>query len=189
VKDALFGICRVRDSLHYARHFGLLMAAAALLAATGRWRPAGAVSSVGIYGAVHASVIVGTLRAAEPPLKRVLFVAGAVCLAMLSVLLALATARFSAVMPRLGKPLLLLTVAAAAGAVSYAGLIKGFWMGRLPARAIAILPVGCVASTLLVFTLLDHASAGGLWLAAPWWLAFSAGLWFYDTGNLPAEVT
>jgi hypothetical protein len=188
VKDALFEAGRVRDSLHYARHFGLLTAVIVLLAATGSWWAAGAVSSVGVYGALHASLVVVSLRAAQRPLKRVFFIVAAASLAMLSMGLALAAARFFAVVPRLGTPLALLTVAAAAGASSYVCLTKKFWIRDLPIRAIAILPVGCVAATLATFSLPAHAPAGGLWLVAPWWLAFSAGLWYYDTGSTPAEV-
>jgi hypothetical protein len=189
VKDALLGSAGVRDSLHYARHFGLLTGAIALLAATGRARFGGAVASVGIYGALHACLMVLSLRAAQRPLKRVLFILGAAVLAMSSVGLTLAAARLAVVLPRLGNPLLLLTVMSAVGASSYSCLTKGFWMPGLPTRAIACLPVVCTAATLAAFNLPAHTAAGRLWLVAPWWLAFSAGLWYYDTGKTPAEVT
>jgi hypothetical protein len=179
----------MRDSLHYARHFGLLTGAIAVLVATVRWRPAGGVASAGLYGALHASALVLSVRAPQRLQKQAIFVAVAASLAMLSVLLAVAAARLSATVPLLRSPLLLLTIAAALGASSYAGLTKSFWLGGLPARAIIILPVGCVMATLLPFTLGAHAPGGGVWLVAAWWLAFSAGVWYYDRGTTYTEVT
>ncbi len=81
--------------LYYARHFGLLACLAAVLAATRRWNPAiGVVATFGIYGALHASTLVVTLRARPRAGRGLRFVAIASSLSVLSAALGVCAGQF-----------------------------------------------------------------------------------------------
>jgi hypothetical protein len=71
--------------------------------------------------------------------------------------------------------------AAMLGALAYGILIRQLKMYPLPASALALISLGCVAAAYVGFFTLAHGHAlGRWWLAVLWWYAFSAGLWYFD---------
>jgi hypothetical protein len=163
--------------MDFARHFGLMACIVAVLAATNAWRPAfGAVVWFGVYGALHSSAVALTWREPQPLWRLLAFVGIAVALSMVSAALSLYAARHSVRLSAMG-PALPLALSSGFGALGYAVAFR--WLGaRLSRGAYLLLPVGCIVATSMILATGVYRFGGGLWLAAAWWLAFSAGLWF-----------
>jgi hypothetical protein len=119
-----------------------------------------------VYGALHGSAVVASLRA-RSSLRR--------CVAFL-----LLAALLSYLVPWLGLFLLgstglfALPVASSLGAVTYALLIRFFWLRRLSWSGITVIAIACAAATMLPF-LLGHGQSSYLdiWLTVLWWFTFS----------------
>ena len=166
--------------LYYARHFALLVCLAALLAATHRWNPAiGIVATWGIYGVLHASTLVVTLRARPPAGRGLRFIAIASSLSMLSAALGLCASHFvgGSGMARTAS---LLSLSSGIGAATYVSLIRRFFAAHLRRSAIVTIVLGCIVATLAVLASGLYLKGGGLWLAVSWWFAMSLGLWVHD---------
>lgn len=165
-------------ALFYARHFLLLGCIAAVLAASSPWRPSlGAVASFGLYGALHSSTVVLSLRAPQPLWRKLLFIAIAASLSMLSVMLGLYGGHVIGTLPGTVGPFILLAFSSGLGAASYALLVRRFWIAGLPLRALLWITLGCVLAVLVVLLVgMLLKTVGGLGFAVSWWLAFSAGL-------------
>lgn len=176
--------CAEKGALRYARHFLLLACIAAVLAASSPWRPPlGAVASFGLYGVLHSSTVVLSLRVPQPLWQKLLFIAIAACLSMSSVMVGLYGGHFIGTLPGMVGPIILLALASGLGAASYAVLVRRFWIADLPLRGLLWITLGCVLATLVVLMagmLLN--TVGGLGFAVAWWLAFSAGLWALSPG-------
>jgi hypothetical protein len=84
----------------------------------------------------------------------------------------------------MAEPALLLALSSAFGAASYALLVQRYFGANLSLRALASITLGCVLATLAVLWSGIYLRGGGLWFAAFWWFAFSAGLWYHD-GRAP----
>ncbi|MGA2188150.1 MAG: hypothetical protein ABSH33_06435 [Steroidobacteraceae bacterium] len=167
--------------LYYRRHFMLLACVSAALAASGRWTPAfGAVTACGLYGALHASAVVITLRAPTPVRRKLLFVAGGALLSMLSVTVSLYASRLDATLPGMAKPALLLTLSSGGGGAGYGILIGRLLGADLKPPALWSISLGCVAATLAVLASGIYLRYGGWWFAVAWWFAFSIGLRCHD---------
>jgi hypothetical protein len=171
-----------RGHLHYARHFTLLVCIAALLIVTSRWRIfPGAAYSFAIYGALHASALAASLRVRQPLGRQMLFVASAALLCMLSARLGLYGMRFAGKLPGFAGPLLLLSAVSGVGAIGYGMLIRQFWIRDLSLEAFSITAFFCILAACAGLIVGNHYRVlGGLWLAIPWWFAFSAGLCHYQ---------
>ncbi|MDP8983876.1 MAG: hypothetical protein M3N97_02340 [Pseudomonadota bacterium] len=169
--------------LLYARHFILLACVVAVLAATNRSRTLGAIASFGIYGALHSSMVAVTLSAPQPLWRKLLFVAIGSCLSMLSVAVSFYASRLIGRPAGMAGSALLLAVSSGLGAASYTVLVQRYFAARLARRALLRITLGCVAATLAVLASGIYMRGGGLWFAAPWWLSFSAGLWYHDLGR------
>jgi hypothetical protein len=168
-------------TLHYARHFVLLTGVVAVLAAANRWsHAAGAVASFGIYGALHASTVSATLRRPQPLWRKLVFVAFASALSMLSALVCFHASRFFGRLPGMAGYALLLTLASGLGAASYASLMRLYFRSHLSPRAVGSITLGCVMATLAVLLSGAYLRGGGFCFAAFWWFAFSIGLWHFD---------
>jgi hypothetical protein len=166
--------------LYYARHFGLLACVTAVVAATRRWTPAiGAVATLGIYGALHASTLAVTLRVRPYAGRRLRFIVMAASLSMLSAALGLWASHFIGGSMGMARSALLLSLSSGIGAATYASLIRRFFGARLTLSAIATIVLGCIVATLAVLVSRIYLQ-GGLWVAVSWWFAMSLGLWFYD---------
>jgi hypothetical protein len=181
-RDAEVPVGQSRDTLNYPLHFILLICMAAVLAATSRWRLSqGAVTSFGIYGALHASAIVLGVRGSRQRLRPLLFIALAACLSMLSVMVGLQGSRHIGTLPGMVGPASLLALSSGLGATSYAVLVRRFWIADLSLQAFAWIALGCVLASLAVLMSgIVLNAVGGLWIAAGWWFAFSGGLWCHD---------
>jgi hypothetical protein len=167
--------------LHYARHFGLLVCLAAVLAATRRWSPAiGVVATFGIYGALHASTLVVTLRAHPRAGRRLLFIAIASSLSMLSAALGVSASHFVGGSMGIARTASLLSLSSGIGAAAYASLIRRFFAAQLTLSAIVAIVLGCIVATLAMLVSGIHLKGGVLWVAVSWWFAMSLGLWFHD---------
>jgi len=168
-------------TLHYPRHFMLLAGIAAVLAAASPWRLHGPVASFGLYGALHALTVVLTLRALPSLRRRLLFIAIAASLSMLSAAVGLYGSHFIGTLPGTAGPFLLLALSSGFGAASYAVLVRRFWIAKLSRRSLVSITLGCVLATLVVLTLgILLGTIGSLWLALSWWFAFSTGLWYRE---------
>jgi hypothetical protein len=167
--------------LHYARHFGLLVCLAAVLAGTRRWMPAiGVVATLGIYGALHASTLVVTLRARPRAGRGLRFIAIASSLSMLSAALGVGASHFVGGSMGMARTASLLSLSSGIGAAAYAGLIRRFFAASLTLSAILTIVLGCIVATLAVLVSGVYLKGGGLWVAVSWWLAMSLGLWVHD---------
>jgi hypothetical protein len=167
--------------MHYARHFTLLACIAALLAIIGPSRVATrADSAFALYGALHAFALVVSLRSHKPLWRQILFiaVAGLLCAAM--VRLGFYGARVAGKLPDPEGPLTLVGILSALGALAYGILIRQFLKHPLALDALAITSLACMSATLAAFAAAAHFQVrNGLWVAVPWWFAFSACLWYY----------
>jgi hypothetical protein len=167
--------------LYYARHFALLVCLAAVLAATHRWNPAiGVVATLGIYGALHASTLVVTLRARPRPGRRLRFIAIASSLSMLSAALGVCASHFVGGSMGIARTASLLSLSSGIGAATYAGLIRRFFAAHLTLSAIVTIVLGCVVATLAVLVSGIYLKGGALTVAVSWWFAMSLGLWVHD---------
>jgi hypothetical protein len=172
---------RERGQWLIGRHFGVLACMAAALILFGRWRSMGPLAAFAVYGALHALAIVVSLRNPQPLSRKLRFIAFAAALAVVSTALGLRGSTFLGALSGLVGPPLLLAVSAGFGAASYGMLLKAFWFDDLSPRTIALIVLGCVAATTLALeTDVVPKTADGLWLALPWWFAFSLGLWCHD---------
>jgi hypothetical protein len=171
--------------LHYVRHFILLTCMAAVLAATSRFSPThGALASFAIYGALHSSMLAVTLRAPQPLWRKLSFVAIGAALSALSATTSFYASHLIRRLPGMAEPALLLALSSALGAASYAFLVQRYFGANLSLRARASITLGCVLATLAVLWSGIYLRGGGVWFAAFWWFAFSAGLWYHD-GRAP----
>jgi hypothetical protein len=83
---------------------------------------------------------------------------------------------------RLERLYVVLSVCSLSGTITYGSLIRMFWIRILSSRIILAMAVLCVLATSLAFFARAYWEfLGGWWLAAAWWFAFSAGLWYFDT--------
>jgi hypothetical protein len=166
--------------LNYARHFGLLALFAISLATVGSPAGLGIGARFALYGALHAAALVLAIGAGSglAPGRRLLFVA-------LAAILALANARLglfglhavSAVGASFG-PIALVAACAGLGALAYGALINAVLVS-FDLSSLAAISFGCAAATCASFAISRALhTAGVLWLAIPWWFAFSALLWY-----------
>jgi hypothetical protein len=171
----------INGQLHVARHF-LLLLLAAVLGATSPWRVApGVDSEFALYGALHASALVVSLRIRPSMGRQILFIAGAALLCVLTLRLGLSGMRFAEKLPGLASPMVVLMLASAAGALAYGVVIRKFSILDIPRRAIAASAALCLFAEFAAFLTETHFQmVRGLWLAIPWWFAFSGGLWYCD---------
>ena len=164
------------------RHFTLLVCLVALLIATRRWRIAPTpVAAFAVYGALHAAALAASLRAPSPLPRQLLFVASAAALCFATASLGLRGVRFIGALPGLLGPLALLGLTAGAGAFAYGVLIGKFWQPGFSPGTLAAIAALCTLTVSGAFLICEAAHAlGGLWLAVPWWFAFSGGLWYHE---------
>jgi hypothetical protein len=164
-------------SFDFVRQVGLLAVFTASLAVSGSFSGLGIGARFALIGALHAAALALSIDpAAKPALgRRLLFVA-------VAAMLALATARlglfgWQAVGGATG-PGALLAACAALGALAYGASIAAVLGARLGLVPLGMISLGCAAATWGCFAVSRELHAVSvLWLAVPWWLAFSGGLW------------
>jgi hypothetical protein len=166
----------------YPRHFLLLACFSILLAVMTRLSLTDniAVSFV-LYGALHASALVLSLRAPQPIGRSCLFVVVAAGLCVITLRVGMVGRHLFGALPGNLGPYTALGVASATGALTYGMLIRLYGIFPITLVSLSAISLGCVLATFLALF-----SAGPLHFPAPWWLtvlwwhAYSGGLWYVD---------
>lgn len=175
---------------NFARHFGLLGLFTAALAVAGPRVGPGIGAQFALYGALHAVALTlapaGGVRLS--PGRRLLFVAVAAILALSTALLGLQGLHQLTGIG--GSADALIAVCAGLGAFAYGASIRGVLEAPLGAarrwssKSIGATSLGCAAVAALSFVACRKFHAASvLWLVAPWWFAFSVGLWYSTAGE------
>ena len=166
----------------YPRHFLLLICLSALLAVTPRPHlPSDLDASFALYGALHASALMLTLRARQPIWRRCLFVIAAAGLSVTALRAGILGRHLSVALAGNAGLYVALGFSAVAGAVIYGIQIRLFGISLITLGSLAAISLGCMlAAFLALFTGSRFQFLGPWWLATLWWLAFSGGLWYFD---------
>jgi hypothetical protein len=166
----------------YSRHFLLLICLSALLAVTPRPHlPSDLDASFALYGALHASALMLTLRARRPIWRKCLFVIVAAGLSVTALRAGILGRHLSVMFTGNAGLYAALGFSALAGAVTYGILIRLFGISLITLGSLAAISLGCVlAAFVALFTGSHFHFLGPWWLATLWWLAFSGGLWYFD---------
>jgi hypothetical protein len=168
---------------HYARHFAALGVATVLIFLLGHWDllSDSLIVSFGLNGALHAIALVLTLRAPQVLWRKLAFIACAVALSIFTMYVGITGLVLFAVLPGNERLYAVLGLCAMTGAITYGSLTRLFWLGKFPSKLIVSMALMNLLAAWLAFFVRSYLDFGGWWLAAAWWFAFSAGLWFFDT--------
>src|SRR5271168_728660 len=169
---------------NYRRHFALLAAAAVVLFLPSRWGffSEALLPTFAISGALHASALVCSLRAAQTLRRKCSFVLAAAALSALTLYVGILGLALFAILPANARLYMALGTCSAAGAITYGALIRLCWLRKFSSRFILAIAGGCVLATMAAFFARAYfPSLAGWWLAAAWWFAFSGSLWYFDT--------
>ena len=179
------------DRFRYPLHFLLLAGFGVLLIAMTRLHFATDLSvSFALYGALHASALVISLRAHRSIWRNCLFIGAAAGLSAMTLHVGIAAAHWLG--PGGGNVALYaaLGLSAVTGAATYGVLIRLCGIHELSARALAVICANCMlAAYAAIFILAHFHFLGRWWLAVLWWCAFSGSLWYCDTQRLSGERT
>jgi hypothetical protein len=168
--------------LNFLLHFILLSVAIVLLAG---------LSRLSLYdnllfaftacGFLHATAVVASLRLSTTALRRVLFVALAAGLSIMSMYVGIFALVALSILPDPQRIPVALVIASMCGAITYGSLVRIFWVRGVRPRVILGLAAVCSGATLIGYILkLRFDWSGTWWLAAIWWLAFSLCLKFFS---------
>jgi hypothetical protein len=171
--------------LDYGRHFIVLLAlslgliglrlAGVSLAPGWARMGAGMEWEFAMYGTLYGLALLSTLRMSPVRMRKLAFL---VASAALSCLVAASSVTLLRLLAQHGGTVAVLAAAAALGALLYAGAIRALLAQRIALRAAAFAALVCAAAEAAAYLVAQHrASAFGLTLALPWWLAFSGALW------------
>ena len=139
-------------------------------------------------GMLHASSVVASLRAPTTALRRLLFVALAAGLSIMSLYVGIIALVALSILPDSQRLPAVLVIASMCGAITYGSLVRTFWVRGIRPRVILGLAAVCSGATLIGYIAkLRFDWSGSWWLAAIWWLAFSLCLRFF--GNPPSPKT
>jgi len=169
---------------NYARHFGVLGAATLLLFLLQYWGLLGdsLLASFALNGALHALSLSLALRSPQGILRKMAFIVTAAALSVFTMYVGIIGMVLFAVVPGNERLYLVLGLCSLTGAITFASLIRIFWIRKFSPRCILGMAFLCLLATSLGFFVRAYSEAlGGWWLAAVWWFAFSGGLWFFDS--------
>jgi hypothetical protein len=169
---------------NYARHFGVLGIATVLIFLLAHWDllSDSLIVSFAINGALHALALVMTLRAHRPVARKLLFIALAAGFSILTMYIGITGLVLFAVLPGNERLYAVLGLCSVSGAITYGSLTRLFWIEKFPSRFILGMAFLCLLATWFCFFVRSYFDFLGGWsLAAAWWFAFSAALWFFDT--------
>lgn len=166
----------------YPRHFLLLGCFSILLAVVTRLTLANDLSvSFALYGALHASALVITLRAPQPIGRSCLFVVVGAGLCVITLRVGMAGRHVFGTLPGNLGPYTALGFAAVTGALTYGTLIRLAGIFSMNLVSLSAISLGCMSATYLaLFTAGPLHVPGPWWLTVLWWHAFSGGLWYVD---------
>jgi hypothetical protein len=161
--------------LDYRRHFIYLGAAIVVLACVSRLAiyedPLFASTT---HGVLYAGTLIGSLTAPATTARKLVFVAIAAALSILSLYVGIIALVGLSVLPDGQRLPAVIALAAATGAITYGSLIRKFWIRGVRPRRILALAVICALAMLGAYLAkLKFELPGMWWLAAIWWLAFS----------------
>lgn len=159
----------------YRRHFRLLAAAIVMLALLDRLPIyENAVFASAANGAMHAVSVVGSLRVAATALRKLLFVAVAAALSIMTLYVGIITLAALSILPNSQKLPAVIGIGAMTGAITYGSLVRLCWNRAIRPRAILGLATVCALTTVGGYFLkLKFQWDGMWWLAVIWWLTFS----------------
>lgn len=169
---------------NYARHFGVLGAAAVALFLLQYWQLLGdsLLASFASNGALHALSLSLALRSAQSILRKLAFIALAAVSSVFTMYVGIIGLVLFAVVPGNERLYLVLGLCSLTGAITYGSLIRLFWLRKFSPRCILAMAFLCVLATALAFFIRSYSEfLGARWLATVWWFTFSGGLWFFDT--------
>jgi hypothetical protein len=171
------------DHFYYGRHFAALGVATLLIFLLRNWDLLNdsLLASFAINGALHATTLIATLRTPQIAWRKLAFVALAAAFSVFTMYVGIAGLVAFAILPGNERLYAVLGLCAVTGAITYGSLTRLFWLGKFPSRRILAMAILCLLAVWLAFFVRSYLGLGGWWLAAAWWFAFSAGLWFFDT--------
>ena len=172
------------EHFKYARHFGLLGGATVVLFLLSHWDllSDSLLATFAINGALHALSLSLALPAPQNYLRKLAFVALAAALSVFTMYVGIVGLVLFAVVPGNERLYMVLGLCSLSGAITYASLIRIFWIRKFSPRLILAMAFLCLLATSLAFFVRAYSGAlGGWWLTAVWWFAFSGGLRFFDT--------
>jgi hypothetical protein len=177
--------------LNYPRHFSLLTAFAALTCVSSRVSFPGSLSiAFALYGALHATALIFSLRVPPPVRRTRLFIATAAVLSAMMFHLGLLGIHLWTQMPEGVGAYVVLGFASVTGALTYGISIRMFGLYRLKLVMLATISLGCVSASFLALLILSvFPFLGPWWLAVLWWYAFSGGLWYCDRRKRASKLT
>jgi hypothetical protein len=177
--------------LHYSRHFALLAAFACLAWVASRLSfPASLAVAFALYGALHATALVVSLRRPPSLGRSGLLIAAATVLSAMVFHLGLLGTHLSARMPGVTGPYITLGFASIIGALAYGIALRIFTLYRLTAAELSLISLGCASASCLALMILTRFPLlGPWWLAVLWWYSFSGGLWLCDQRQQASKFT
>lgn len=170
----------------YRRHFGMLAVGLIGIFLLSHWDLLRdqILVTFAINGAVHASALVFNLRSPSTLIRKLLFIALAAVLSIITLYVGIIGLVLFAVLPATERLYFVLGLCAVSGAITYASLIRLFWLKKFSARSILAVAVGCMFAVFVVFFARTYFEALDGWaLAGIWWFAFSGGLWYFDASR------
>jgi hypothetical protein len=171
----------------YRRHFMYLAGAIVVLAGVSR-TPLyeNLVFACAVNGALHAGALIASLRAAATVLRKLLFVAIAAGLSIMSMYAGIIALVALSILPDTERLPAVAVIGAMTGAITYGSLIRTVWIRGIRPRAILGMATLCAMAALAGYLLkLKFDSPGIWWLAVIWWLAFSISLKFLGAPPVP----
>ena len=167
----------------YPRHFLLLIALSIGLAVMTWMYPSSDLNaSFALFGALHASALVFTLRTRQSIWRNCLFVALAAGLCVMTLRVGMVGTHLFAALSGNAGLYAALGFSAATGALVYGILIRRLLgISAMTLSSLAAISLGCMlAACVALFTASHFHFLGPSWLAILWWHAFSGGLWYVD---------
>jgi hypothetical protein len=158
----------------------LVVLSLALWGSGGRFPPHGAVARFALYGALYSAALSATVRGPATLGRRVLFVVLGTLSSAATALIGFEAAGIPHLLSFAVTPGVILTTCAALGAAGYLTLVRILWSPTLRAAALPAASLGCALAVQGMQMLQLAPRAGGAWVAASWWFAFSLVLWYED---------
>ena len=172
------GVAAPEACFDYPRHFILLAAAMVVLACLSRFPIyESAVFASASNGALHAVTLTASLRASARFVRKLLFVAIASALSVMSLYVGIIALVALSMLPDSERLPAVIAIGAVSGAITYGSLVRMFWMRSIRPRVILNMAMICGVATLAGYIAkLKFDWAGMWWIAAIWWLTFSLAL-------------
>jgi hypothetical protein len=166
----------------YPRHFLLLGCFSMLLAVMSRLPLSNDLAvSFALYGALHASALVLTLRAPQPIGRNCLFVVIAAGLCVITLRVGMVGRHLFGSLPGNLGIYTALGLATITGALIYGILIRLWGIFPMTLASLSAISLGCMSATFLaLLTAGPLHFPGPWWLVVLWWHAYSVGLWYFD---------